>query len=67
MSHYRWLILVLAILLILPACAKKEVVPVEEVEPVEEIEKPPPPPPPLEEEEPVEMTFEGVQHVEVSR
>ncbi len=55
MPRYRWLILVLVIVLVLPSCAKKEVVPVEEVEePVEETPPPPPPPPPLEEEEPVE-------------
>jgi peptidoglycan-associated lipoprotein len=61
MVRYRCLILVLALLLILPACTKKEAVPI-----VEEIEKPSEePPPPLEEieepaEEPVEVEEEEI-------
>ena len=59
MARHRWLVLVLVLFLILPACAKKETVPVRE-EPVEEV---PPPPPPLEdieepEEEPIEVEEE---------
>ena len=52
MARYRWLILILALLiLILPACAGKKTVPEEDIEPVEKV----PPPPPLEEvEEPSE-------------
>ena len=58
MARYKWLILILALLLILPACAKKEVVPIQE-EPVEEVVSPPP----LEdieepEEEPIEVEEE---------
>jgi peptidoglycan-associated lipoprotein len=58
MPRFRWLILVLVLLLVLPACAKKEAVPIEEeVEPIEEV---PPPPPPLEEEpEPEEVVEEA--------
>lgn len=54
-SSYLVLILAIAVLMILPACAKKDIVPVADIEPVEEIAPPPPPPPPLEEieEEPV--------------
>jgi peptidoglycan-associated lipoprotein len=49
MPHYRWLVLILVLMLILPACAKKEAVPV-----IEEVEEPPPPPPLEEVEEPEE-------------
>jgi peptidoglycan-associated lipoprotein len=46
-----FLVLTLAVLMVLPACSKKEAPPVEEdVTPAEEV--PPPPPPPVEEEEP---------------
>jgi peptidoglycan-associated lipoprotein len=45
-----FLVLMLAVLMVLPACSKKEAPPVEEdVTPAEEV--PPPPPPPVEEEE----------------
>ncbi len=45
-----FLVLTLAVLMILPACAKKEAPPVEEdITPAEEV--PPPPPPPVVEEE----------------
>lgn len=46
-----FLVLVLAALMVLPACSKKEAPPVEEdITPAEEV--PPPPPPPVEEETP---------------
>ncbi|UCF05696.1 MAG: peptidoglycan-associated lipoprotein Pal [bacterium] len=59
MARYKWLVLLLVLVLILPACAKKETVPIKEEEPVEEV-PPPPPPPPLEEEEeePIEVEEE---------
>jgi peptidoglycan-associated lipoprotein len=63
MPRYRWLVLLLALVLILPSCAKKETVPVEDVEePIEE-EIPPPPPPleELEEEEPVDIEEEEME------
>ncbi len=45
-----FLVLMLAALMVLPACSKKEAPPVEEdITPAEEV--PPPPPPPVEEEE----------------
>ena len=45
-----FLVLTLAVLMILPACSKKEAPPVEEdITPAEEV--PPPPPPPVDEEE----------------
>jgi len=45
-----FLVLMLAALMVLPACSKKEAAPVEEdITPAEEV--PPPPPPPVEEEE----------------
>ena len=48
-----FLVLTLALLMVLPACSKKEAPPIEEeITPVEEV--PPPPPPPVEEVEPVE-------------
>ncbi|MBN2071872.1 MAG: peptidoglycan-associated lipoprotein Pal [Candidatus Krumholzibacteriota bacterium] len=57
MTRFSYLILVLALaaLMILPACAKKEMTPIEDIEPAEDIAPPPPPPPVLEEveEEPV--------------
>ncbi len=59
MVRYKWLVIVLALVLVLPSCAKKETVPVEEVpEPVEEITPPPPPLEEMEEEEPVEIEEE---------
>lgn len=54
MKQYGFLVLVtmLAALMVLPACGKKEAAPVvEEIAPVEEFV--PPPPPPIEEEPPV--------------
>jgi peptidoglycan-associated lipoprotein len=60
MPRYGWLVVVLALMLILPSCAKKETVPVEDVEePIEEIAPPPPPPKPV--EEPVEIEEEEVE------
>ncbi len=54
MFRARYLVVLLALLLVLPACAKKEVVPVtEEVKPVEEVT-----PPPLEEQKPEEAPVE---------
>jgi peptidoglycan-associated lipoprotein len=51
-----FLVLTLAILMVLPACSKKEAPPVEEnIAPVEEVPPPPPPPPVKEEIEPVEQ------------
>ncbi|MCK4548685.1 MAG: peptidoglycan-associated lipoprotein Pal [Candidatus Krumholzibacteria bacterium] len=45
-----FLVLMLAALMVLPACSKKEAAPIEEdITPAEEV--PPPPPPPVEEEE----------------
>lgn len=63
MVRYKWLVIVLALMLVLPSCAKKETVPVEEVtEPVEEITPPPPPPlEEMEEEEPVEIEEEEME------
>lgn len=59
---YLALILVLVFLMVLPACSKKEVAPIEEaIEPVEEI--PPPPPPPLEEEIETEPVVEEVEPI----
>ena len=52
MKHFGvlFLVLMLAALMVLPACSKKEAPPVEEdITPAEEV--PPPPPPPVEEEE----------------
>ena len=59
MNRRTWLILVLVLVLVLPACAKKETVPIIEEKPAEEI--PPPPPPPVieeEAEEPVDIEEE---------
>lgn len=54
-----FLVLTLAVLMILPACSKKEAPPVEEdITPAEEV--PPPPPPPVEEEE-----FETIEEEEL--
>lgn len=55
MVRYRWLILLLALVFIIPACAKKEVAP-----PIEEVEPPAEEVTPLEEveEEPVEEPVE---------
>lgn len=62
MPRYGWLVVVLALMLILPSCAKKETVPVEDVEePIEEIAPPPPPPQPMEEEEPVDIEEEEME------
>ena len=47
---FLFLVLTLAVLMVLPACSKKEAPPIEEdITPAEEV--PPPPPPPMEEEE----------------
>jgi peptidoglycan-associated lipoprotein len=47
---FMFLVMMLAVLMVLPACSKKEAPPVEEdITPAEEV--PPPPPPPVEEEE----------------
>ncbi len=61
MVRYKWLVIVIALMLVFPSCAKKETVPVEEVtEPVEEI-APPPPLEEMEEEEPVEIEEEEME------
>lgn len=55
-----FLVLTLAVLMILPACAKKEAPPVEEdITPAEEV--PPPPPPPVVEEEPAVIEEEELE------
>ncbi len=60
MPRYGWLVVVLALMLILPSCAKKEAVQVEDVEePFEEIT--PPPPEQIEEEEPVDIEEEEME------
>lgn len=62
MPRYGWLVVVLVLMLVLPSCAKKETVPVEEVEePFEEIAPPPPPPPEMEEEEPIDIEEEELE------
>ena len=55
-----FLVLVLAALMVLPACSKKEAAPVEEdITPAEEV--PPPPPPPVEEETPEVVEEEDLE------
>jgi peptidoglycan-associated lipoprotein len=55
-----FLVMSLAVLMILPACSKKEAPPVEEdITPAEEV--PPPPPPPVEEEEPAVIEEEELE------
>ena len=62
MPRYGWLVIVLALMLILPSCAKKETIPIEEMEePIEEIAPPPPPPAEMEEEEPVDIEEEEME------
>jgi peptidoglycan-associated lipoprotein len=65
MARYKWLLIALAIAVVLvPACAKKQVTPVEK--PVEEVAPPPvvtPPveqPPPVKVEQPVVISLEDV-------
>lgn len=63
MARYRWLLIALAIAVVLvPACAKKQVTPMEE--PVEEVAPPPIVTPPVEKpvvkEKPVEITLEDI-------
>ncbi|MBN2184227.1 MAG: peptidoglycan-associated lipoprotein Pal [Candidatus Krumholzibacteriota bacterium] len=55
-----FLVLTLAVLMILPACAKKDTTPVADMEPAEEI-APPPPPPVIEEVE--EVIVEEVEPI----
>ena len=57
-----FLVLTLALLMILPACAKKDTVEVQDIEPAEE-EIVPPPPPPLEDEIVEEAVIEEVVEV----
>ena len=47
---FFFLVLTLAVLMILPACAKKDTTPIADMEPAEEIAPPPPPQPPALEE-----------------
>ena len=55
-----FLVLTLAVLMILPACSKKEAPPVEEdITPAEEV--PPPPPPPVVDEEPEVIEEEDLE------
>lgn len=62
MPRYGWLVIVLALMLILPSCAKKDTIPVEEMEePIEEIAPPPPPPEEMEEVEPVDIEEEEME------
>ncbi len=63
MRKYSFLFLVLtvAVLMILPACAKKDTTPVEDIEPAEDIAPPPPPPPPDYEEAEEEIIEEAEQ------
>ncbi|HUV36456.1 MAG TPA: peptidoglycan-associated lipoprotein Pal [Patescibacteria group bacterium] len=64
MPRYGWLVIVLALMLVLPSCAKKVTVPVEEMEkPIEEIAPPPPPPVEMEEQEPVDIEEEEIEPI----
>lgn len=65
MTRFSYLILVLALalLMILPACAKKDTVEVTDIEPADEEIVPPPPPPPLEEETEEVPVIEEVEPV----
>jgi peptidoglycan-associated lipoprotein len=67
MGRFSVLILVLglAVLMLLPACASQDTPPVEEVEPAEDAPPPPPPPPPLEEEEVEDVDVEDQEPLEL--